>query len=281
MIKHYHVTQIKSLELKGPFADLYWFDVVLHPDVLPVTRPQVAWELLEVSYDGRGYILAEERKHADYLEFLREFKGAKEDEVAFAEMIDRTREKIIADFTDKWALNDRAHRIEHFQSVEATGLHINRVLGLDCDPYLIMMAAFFHDMFAWSRHNHEWMSSEWVATTDYPIFQEMEDDEVEMLADACREHRASYEGEYSTHFSALIASADRGFPMFVTDMLERSKMYHLDALKLGEEAANVGAVTHLKEKFGTGGYARFPDLYVEAFGKDLEHQRFLIDNLTE
>lgn len=275
----YHVSQIKSLEVKGSFKSGYWFDVVLHDGVLPVTRPQVEWEILQVE-NGKGYLVGDDKALSDHEEFLSEFYDAKEDDDVATEIANRVRAEIIADFTDKWAINDRAHRIEHFQAVEAAGLHINRVLGLGCDPVLIMAAAFFHDLFAWSRHNHEWLSAEWVTTTDYEFIAALEDHEMQMVADACREHRASYDGEYSTHFSALIASADRGFPGDVQAMLKRSETYHIDALKIDGEAARVGAIKHIKEKFGTGGYAQFPDLYHEAFGEQLKAQREEIDALV-
>lgn len=278
MRKPYHVTQIKTLKLQGPVRNIYWFDVELHEGVLPVTRPQVEWEVLHVDDKMRGYLI-DDIAHSDYVSFLQEFVEAKEDEVLGTEIANRYRAEVIADFTDKWALNDRAHRIEHFQAVEAAGLHINRVLGLACDPVLIMAAAFFHDLFAWSRDNHERLSCAWVATTEYELFAAMDHDEMLMVSDACLEHRASYKGEYSTHFSALIASADRGFPGDVQTMLARSELYHNDALKITGDAAREGAIKHIKEKFGSGGYAQYPDLYEEAFGPQLAAQRKEIDAL--
>lgn len=199
--------------------------------------------------------------------------------------VDKVRQQVIAEFSKHWELNDGAHRIGHFAEVEACALEIVKRLGLEHDPMLIMLAAYFHDMFAWSRFNHELMSHQWVSTNNHPIFQELDKESIgfearELVADACREHRASYDGDFSHEFSELMSSADRGFPGDVSSMVQRSVQYHKDALKVNNRIeAITRAVAHVKEKYGTGGYARCPDLYERAFGKELAAQRRVIDEL--
>ncbi len=72
--------------------------------------------------------------------------------------LDTMRERIILDFTPAYQLNDEAHRVKHFSNVEKCGNEINQRLGLGFDSRLILLVAFFHDMFAWSRINHHDMS---------------------------------------------------------------------------------------------------------------------------
>lgn len=197
--------------------------------------------------------------------------------------LDQLRNLIIAEFTPHWALNDGAHRIGHFAEVEACGNEINNRLDLGYSPKLIMFAAYFHDLFAWSRENHEEMSWLYTSTTDHPIFVELDKENPlfrELVAFACREHRASFTGNFSNGFSELISSADRGFPGDVQAMYNRSVQYHIDRLKVTDPVErHERVVKHLKEKFGTGGYARFPELYLMAFGSELDEQRRLIDAL--
>lgn len=282
MKEFYLMSQIKSLEVGRKESGESVFHVELiegavsHPE--SEHGPQFTAGI-QVWDRVRGYLAGDDKTHADYHVYANEhaiFRAGLPKELS----LDELRDKIIQEFTPHWALNDSAHRIEHFLAVEECANYINDKLSLGCDPKLIMLAAFFHDLFAWSRYNHHIMSQEWVATNDHPIFRKLTHPERELVSNACGEHRASFEGAFSSTLSRLISSADRGRPGFVTDMLERSKAYHRDALKLGDEAANRGAVDHLKEKFGTGGYARFPALYEQAFGDELDHQRFLIDNLT-
>lgn len=193
--------------------------------------------------------------------------------------LNELRESIVTEFTPHWALNDRAHRIEHFLAVERAGNLINDKLRLDHDPKLIMLVAFFHDLFAWTRFNHELLSYEYVSTTNHPIFMALDIPERQLVAEACREHRASYKGDYSHQFSLMMSSADRGEPGDIDGILQRSYHYHLDNLKLGVEEARKGCIAHMKHKSGTGGYAAYPHLYEQAFGDRLDKQRKAIDAL--
>jgi hypothetical protein len=193
--------------------------------------------------------------------------------------VDSYREQIIYEFSKVWELNDAAHRIEHFLEVEKCANHINKKLGLKFSPKLILMVAFFHDMFAWSRHNHHQMSAEWILTTDLPMICVLKPGERELVAAGCREHRASGTEPFSCDFAELMCSADRGFPTTdVETILQRAIQYRL-ALGYGEKDARQGAIEHVKEKFGTDGYARYPEMYQQAFDYELALQRELVDKL--
>jgi hypothetical protein len=193
--------------------------------------------------------------------------------------VNQLRQTIIEQFSPRWELNDRGHRIEHFDAVEKCGLYINEQSGLGFDPKLILMFAYFHDLFTWDRGKHHLLSGFWIETSDHPILDCLDDLERKWVADACREHRASYKGEYSREFSELAASADRGFPGKVDGMLQRAILYRVDR-GFSEEDARVGAIEHLKEKFGSTGYAKYPGLYEKVFGDVLEKQRKEVDSLV-
>lgn len=192
--------------------------------------------------------------------------------------MDRLRYVIIRDFTAKWELNDPAHRLEHFANVERCALVIDDRLNLGQDKALILLAAFFHDLFAWSRTNHHLLSETYVRTTDYHIFKGLLPDEREMVALACGQHRASYKGEFSNVLCELINAADRDLPGDVEAMMRRSLAYNLAQGHSQEEADRIMR-THLKEKFGVNGYARYPKIYQDAFGDELEQQRQDIMNI--
>lgn len=192
------------------------------------------------------------------------------------------RKEIIEQFAPMWEANDRGHRREHFAAVEECGHWINEQMGLGFDPKLIVFMAWFHDLFAWDRNNHQEISALWILNTEHPLIEKyLNKDERKLVAAACREHRASYEGTYSHTFTEMMACADRGFPGDVKEMLERSMKYQLDKkLASTEEQARQMAVEHLKEKFGSNGYAKYPELYIKVFGQELEQQRLDIDTLT-
>jgi uncharacterized protein len=189
--------------------------------------------------------------------------------------IDTLRQQIIEQFQDKWALNDKAHQAGHFEEVFQTGMVINDKLGLGYDPKLILFAAYFHDLFAWSRYNHHLMSCQWISSTDHPLLVDnLNPVETRMVSWACYQHRASYDGVFENTFCELINAADRGLPGNVPAMLERAIQFR-QAKAPNESAEQVleASIKHLKEKFGQGGYARYPELYTKCFGSELELQR--------
>lgn len=179
-----------------------------------------------------------------------------------------------------YALNDKAHQVEHFNAVERCGLEINLRLQLNYDPKLIMLVAYLHDMFAHSRHNHHELSAFWVQTTDCSLITELTSSERHMVAAGCREHRASRLEDFSSVFAELMNAADRELPGDVAHMLERAMLYRQKNFpEMTVEHAMEESVKHIKEKFGPGGYARYPDLYIRCFSEELNKQRQDIKNL--
>jgi len=191
--------------------------------------------------------------------------------------LDRIRERIISEFQPMWALNDPAHRVEHFTRVEDCGNLINTRLGLGYDPTLITYVAFFHDLFAWSRKNHHRLSAEFVRGTCHPVFEHITDAQRGLVASACEEHRASFKGAFTNAFCELMNSADREAPGAVNSMVARAVDYQRARGECSEQAVLAVSVQHVKDKFGTGGYARYPDLYVRCFGDELANQRRTVD----
>lgn len=190
----------------------------------------------------------------------------------------RIKAGIIRDFSKAWEANDGAHRIGHFSNVEECGMIINSRLDLRFDGVLIMMVAFFHDMFAYSRDNHHHLSACWIETTSYPPVASLLDEDKRLVATACLQHRASFTGKFDNKFAELMNAADRELPCDVSKMIERAVQYRI-GLGVKPEDALKPAIEHIKEKFGVGGYARYSPMYLEVFGDELAEQRRQIANL--
>lgn len=188
------------------------------------------------------------------------------------------REKIILDFTPAYGLNDQAHQVKHFSAVERCANVMNDRLGLKANPKLILLSAFFHDMFAWSRINHHLMSGEWVNSCDYSLIEELTDEERQLVAAGCREHRSTNTNPFTCKFAELMNAADREMPGDVNAMVTRAVQYRV-ARGMSEHEALEPAILHIKEKFGFQGHARYPQVYLDAFGADLAKQREDIKNL--
>lgn len=164
---------------------------------------------------------------------------------------------------------DPAHRKEHFSDVALTGFKINRKLKLGCDEKLIIFVAHYHDLFTWSRRNHHELAHDYVLSGNCPIVKKyLTKEEATVVAEACLTHRASYKGEFKTSFQELMNAADRGSAPSLESALKRS-------MDFGN--SREGAIAHIKEKFGSGGYARYPKMYVDVFGDELEKFRKEVD----
>lgn len=193
------------------------------------------------------------------------------------------REELIKEFSEAWELNDKAHRVNHFDKVAEAAIIINERLDLGFQTRLIMIVSYLHDLFAWDREVHHQRSHDWMLTEGksndlinryvYPF-------ELDMVAKACLEHRASFKGEFSNLFSDLMNSADRQVPTKVEDLLSRARDFYKDRNPgASEREVNEAANFHIKEKYGREGYARYPDMYLEVFGEELEGIYKEIDNL--
>ncbi|MNC20862.1 hypothetical protein D3C75_688290 [compost metagenome] len=183
--------------------------------------------------------------------------------------------QIVNAFQDKWQINDAAHRANHFEAVFQCALKISERLGINYDHKPMLFTAYFHDLFAWSRFNHHELSFHWMMTTDHPVIcDNLKPAEMMLVAWACNQHRASFKGKFKYEFCELMNSADREEPGDVGRMLERAIMYRVgNHPEQSEDERYAESVKHLKEKFGSSGYARYPDMYLKCFKEELQKQR--------
>jgi len=172
-------------------------------------------------------------------------------------------------------VNDPAHQWPHIVAVGEMGVKIADHLKVDRKPFLL--AALCHDIFSTlHRENHHAVAGNWVRE-HLGTFEDK--CLVEVVARMCEQHRASYKGEYTGLLEEAFASADRGPIGFEHDaaMYWRSFKY-TDAKNPGRAIVRTCAdvAKHMIEKFGTNGYAKWPDLYCKLFGDELEamHKRF-------
>ena len=178
----------------------------------------------------------------------------------------------------KVLINDPAHQWPHVVAVGEMGVRIAKKLNVDPKPFLL--AALCHDIFSTlEREHHHEAAGKWVrehlGTFESPRY-------VEVVARMCEEHRASYKGEYSGLFEEAFASADRGPIGLDCDaaMYWRSFQYTKaknPAMPIISVCAKVSE--HMIEKFGSNGYAKWPDLYRSLFGDELEAMQKRFDAL--
>ena len=163
---------------------------------------------------------------------------------------------------------DKAHLIDHADSVCDLALHINR----ECDDRLVILASYLHDSFnATNRAIHHELAYEYVLKAEDKFLKQLSKEEILKVAHAVLEHRGSFRGEFYSTLSAIVSSADRGLPDLDFIVIRSMKFNKEDARDV---------VAHIHDKYGKNGYANYPDLYQVMFKEELEAFHKLADELT-
>lgn len=195
--------------------------------------------------------------------------------------LERVKEK----YGKHWEVNDVAHRQDHFDDVYRLGVKLNDAFDFGYLDEDIFAVAYFHDLFSWSRVNHHELSHQFILTTDCEIITRLLGKTGsfgrELVSKACLEHRASFKGEYSSKFSELMASADRGEITSVEDRV-RDIVTRAYKFAVSNGSPNPLEVTleHMTEKFGSNGYQKLPTMYSEFYKELLHEVKLTIDSLT-
>jgi hypothetical protein len=178
------------------------------------------------------------------------------------------RDKVREHYKSYYENSDEAHLIDHADDVCDLALKINK----DIDEKLIILASYIHDMF--NRHNrekHHILAYKYVLKTDDIFLKKLSQEELSMVAYAVLEHRGSFKGEFYSPLSEIISSADRGKPD-LEFIIKRSMKFNKQNVK--------NVYKHIKTKYGTQGYAKYPDLYKKIFQNELKEFKRLVDELT-
>lgn len=189
-------------------------------------------------------------------------------------------EMLIQKYETHYKLNDDAHQIDHVISVANHALELNTVLSLNIDRRMIVVPAILHDLFTWSRSNHELLAYHHLMTMNEPWIRQFDVFQRQAMANACKEHRASYKGKYTGLLSELIASADRGKPTDIHEAVKRAYLYGTSKLRLANDEAQLRAIEHIQEKFTKTGYAKYPKLFLEVYRDELVQFQEDIKNIT-
>jgi len=163
---------------------------------------------------------------------------------------------------------DEAHLIEHADNVCDLALSINK----ECDEKLIILASYMHDMFnAINRAKHNELAYEYALESNDKFLKELTKKELQKVAHALLEHRASFKGEFFSTLSAIISSADRGLPDLEFIVIRSMKF---------NKGNPQDVYAHIKDKYGTNGYANYPKVYKEIFAQELEAFQKEADSLS-
>ncbi len=148
---------------------------------------------------------------------------------------------------------DKAHRRDHVETVIAQGLEL--ASHYEVDPSIIYTAAAYHDTGLVEGREVHHLASGRIVREDSRLRQWFSEEEIETIAQAAEDHRASNRQGPRTIYGKILAEADRVIDPL--KIIRRTIQYGLSNYpELDIEGHWERTVEHLLEKYAEGGYLR-------------------------
>ena len=147
---------------------------------------------------------------------------------------------------------DAGHGRDHVQTVISQALSLAQYYP-EVDRCMLLVAAAYHDLgLAFGRELHHIHSAR-IVREDERLLQWFNEDEINTIADAAEDHRASSDHEPRTIYGRIVAEADR-----IIDgetIVRRALQYGLKHEPgLDREGQYCRLMEHMHEKYDYGGY---------------------------
>ena len=148
---------------------------------------------------------------------------------------------------------DKAHRRDHAEAVMRQALELAAYYPVDRD--VVLAAAACHDIGnCEDRRTHHLVSGRMIRE-DRRLLRWFTPDEVEIIAEAAEDHRASSDHEPRSIYGRIIAEADRLIDPVT--IITRTVQYGLSHYpELDREGHWQRTLEHMKEKYDYGGYLK-------------------------
>ena len=171
---------------------------------------------------------------------------------------------------------DEAHKQHHVNMVIHQSLELAE--HLDVNINMVYAIAAYHDTGLCEGREHHHEVSAKMIREDANLRQWFTEEQIDVMADAAKDHRASSNHEPRTIYGRIVAEADRYIEPL--DIIERTIQYGLEHYpELSREEHFERMLTHLHEKYGRSGYLKlwFTD---SPNALRLEELRDMIDDET-
>ena len=148
---------------------------------------------------------------------------------------------------------DKAHDRRHAFMVISNSLRLAQ--HYDVDMQMVYTIAAYHDLgLKAGREQHHTVSAR-IVREEKRLKEFFTSEQIEIIADAVEDHRASNSNPPRTIYGKIVAEADR---IINSDtIMTRTIQYGLSHYpELSKEGHIERAVAHIKEKYGEGGYLK-------------------------
>lgn len=163
----------------------------------------------------------------------------------------RLRDYIESEIIPRYRTFDKAHSEEHARQVIAQSLSLAK--HYETEAAMVYTIAAYHDLgLTAGRERHHIVSGE-IVRADSTLRTFFRDEQIELMAEAVEDHRASIDHEPRSIYGRIVAEADRLIdPMTVIRRTIQYSLSHYPTLSTEEHFER--CATHLREKYGRGGY---------------------------
>lgn len=160
---------------------------------------------------------------------------------------------IEAEILPRYAGFDAAHREEHARNVIRQSLALAK--HYDVDENMVYTIAAYHDTgLSSGRERHHIISAE-IIRSDKQLRKWFTEEQIDIMADAAEDHRASSKHEPRTIYGKIVAEADRLIDP--EKIIRRTIQYGLAHYPdLDKEGIYRRTVEHMAEKYAEGGYLK-------------------------
>ena len=151
----------------------------------------------------------------------------------------------------RYAAFDQAHREDHARSVMDRAMTMGK--AYDIDEEMLLTAAACHDLgLAVDRKTHH-LESGRIIREDVRLREWFSPEQVEVIAEAAEDHRASAQTPPRSIYGRLVAEADRMIdPLTIIRRTVQFGLSHYP--ELDREGHWQRTLEHLHEKYAEGGY---------------------------
>lgn len=184
-------------------------------------------------------------------------------------MSDELHRYVYDELVPRYASFDQAHREDHALTVISQAMTLAD--GLSCwlsenpdagdiwrvpvDKDVLLVAAACHDLGLVNGRERHHLDSGIIIRADRRLREWFDESQIELIAQAAEDHRASGKSAPRSIYGMLVAEADRVIEG--DTIIRRTIQYGLKNYPdLDREGHVVRAIGHLREKYGRGGYLK-------------------------
>jgi uncharacterized protein len=169
------------------------------------------------------------------------------------EIISSLKEYVESEIIPRYDHFDKAHRRDHVETVIQQGLKLAPYY--DVDPNIVFTAAAYHDTGLSEGRDIHHLASGNIIRSDMKLQQWFSPQEIETIAQAAEDHRASNKSEPRSIYGRILAEADRVIDPY--KIIQRTVQYGLSNYpELDRQGHWERTLEHLVQKYGRGGYLK-------------------------